>query len=109
MKTILETLPFGTKLTARYRELLRNHGLSILAMVVLGTTTMIYFDERLVAALSGKLIASAADKVKVELDSFFQTVDSNLRTVIEQLQMTDKKDEELMEKLFFRLSPFLSQ
>ena len=109
MKATLGTLSFGTSLTGQYHRLLRNLGLLMLAMVVLGTSTVVYFDERLVAKLSDKLIASTADTMKVELISFFRTAESNLLTAIEQLQLTDEQDEELMEKLFYHLSPFLSQ
>ncbi len=109
MKATLGMLSFGTSLTGQYHRLLRNLGLLMLAMVVLGTSTVVYFDERLVAKLSDKLIASTADTMKVELISFFRTADSNLLTAIEQLQMTNEQDEELMKKLFFRLSPFLNR
>ncbi len=109
MNTTSRTLSFGTQLSGQHRRLLRNLGLLILAMMMLGTSAVVYFDERLVTELSGKLIASTADTVKEELVSFFYTVDSNLLTAIEQLQMTDEQDEELMKKLFYRLSPFLTQ
>ncbi len=109
MKTSLGTLPFVTRLTGQYRRLLRNLGLIVLAMLVLATSTVVYFDERLMTDLSGKLIASTADTMKAELVSFFRTVDRRLLTAIEQLQMTDEQDAELMQKLFYRLSPFLSQ
>ena len=92
MKTLSETLSFASTLTGQYRRLLRNLGLLTLAMGVLGMSTVVYFDERLVAKLSSKLIASTADTMKVELISFFNTVDSNLLTAIEQRDAYDDVD-----------------
>ncbi len=109
MKSSLGTLSLDSKFTGQYRSLLRKLGLLTLILVAAITSAVVYFDERLVKDLSRKLIASTAKTVNLELISFFDTVESNMRTAIEQLQMTDEDDEELMKKLFYRLSPFLSQ
>jgi serine/threonine protein kinase len=109
MKATLGTLSLDTKFTGQYRSLFRKLGLLTLLLVALITSMVVYFDERLVRELSSKLIASTAETVKVELIAFFNSVESNMRTAIEQLQMTDEDDDELMKKLFHRLSPFLSQ
>ncbi len=109
MKTTRGSLSLDRKLTGQYRRLFRNLGLLVLIIVALAIAAVVYFDKRQVEDLSSKLITSTAATIAEQVMSFFETADSNLRIAIEQLQMTPEQDDELMKKLFFRLSPFLNQ
>lgn len=109
MNTTLGSLSLDKQLTGQSRRLLRNLGLLILFVVVLATSTVVYFDERLVGNLSAKLIASTTTTVSRQIDSFFDSAENNLRIAIEQLQTTEEKDDDVMNQLFARLSPFLDQ
>jgi len=109
MKTLRESISLDKKLTGQYRRLFRNLGLLILIIIALVTAAAVYFDKRQVEDLSRKLISSTAATIVEKLASFLETEDSNLRIAVEQVQMTRQQDDKLMEKLFFRLSPFLNQ
>ena len=109
MKTTRGSLSLDRKLTGQYRRLFRNLGLLMVIIVALATAAVVYFDKKQVENLSSKLITSTAATIAEQVMSFFETADSNLRIAIEQLQMTPEQDDELMKKLFFRLSPFLNQ
>ena len=107
MKTTWVSSSLDAKLTGQYRRLFRNLGLLMLMIIVLAASAVVYFDQRQVEDLSRKLITSTEASVTEKLMSFFRTADSNLLVAVEQLQMTEGQDEELLKKLFFRLSPFL--
>ena len=109
MKTTLGSLSVDKQFTGGYRRLLRNLGLMILFVVVLAASTVVYFDERVVEDLSAKLIASTTATVSRQIDAFFESAETNLLIAIEQLQRVEGKDDELLEQLFLRLSPFLNQ
>jgi serine/threonine-protein kinase len=109
MKKTRGSLTLDRKLIGQYRRLFRNLGLLMLVILALATSTVVYFDKRQVENLSRELITSTAATIVARIMSFFETADSNLRIAVEQLQMTREQDEELMKKLFFRLSPFLNQ
>ena len=78
-------------------------------MIILATSTLVYFEERLVEDLSRKLVASNIGVVSEELGTFLGTAKRNLQIAIAQLQMTQEDDDEILKRLFYRLSPFLSQ
>ena len=61
MKVALGNLTIDARFTGQYRSLLRRLGLLTLFLVVLITSTVVYFDERLVKDLSRKLIASTGN------------------------------------------------
>jgi serine/threonine-protein kinase len=96
------------RLTGQYRRLFRNLGLLMLVIVALATGAVAYFDKRQVEDLSRELIASTAATVVAQLTSFFKTEDNNLRTAVEQLQMTQVQGDLVMKDLFSLLSPFLN-
>ena len=97
------------KLTGQHRRLFRNLGLLMLVIVALATAAVVYFDKRQVEDLSRKLISSTAATVVEQLGSFFKTEDINLRTAVEQLQMTRVPVDLFKKDLFFHLSPFLNR
>ncbi|MGD8992040.1 MAG: serine/threonine protein kinase [Desulfobacterales bacterium] len=97
------------KLSGQYRRLFRNLALLTLVIVALATAAVVYFDKKQVEDLSRKLISSTASTVVEQLASFFRKEDNNLRTAVEQLQMSRLADDSWMKNLFFRLSPFLNR
>ncbi len=109
MKTTLGNLPRDHRLTQSNRRLFRDLGLLMLAVVVLATATVVYFDQRQVEALSRKLISSTAETVAARLVSFFATEDSNLRIAAEQLQIGWGGKSAGWGGLFAQLAPFLNQ
>ncbi len=108
MKTPRSNTSLDKKLTGQYRRLFRNLGMLMLVIVALATAAVAYFDKRQVEDLSRELIASTAATVVAQLTSFFKTEDNNLRTAVEQLQMTRVQGDLVMKDLFFLLSPFLN-
>ena len=109
MKTLLGSTSLDSKLTGQNRRLFLNFGLLIVVVVMLSAAAVVYFDKRQVEDLSRKLITSTAATVVEQLASFFEAADSNLRVAVGQLQMSREQDDDLLKKLFFRLSPFLHQ
>jgi tRNA A-37 threonylcarbamoyl transferase component Bud32 len=109
MKTLRGIPSLDRQFTRQHRWLFRHLGLLILIIVALTAAAVVYFDKRQVEDLSHKLMTSTAATMVEQIVSFFETVDSNLRVAVEQLQLTQEPDDELMKKLFFRLSPFLNQ
>jgi len=97
------------KVTGQYRRLFRNFGLLIVVVLVLAAAAVVYFDKRQVENLSRKLITSTAATTVEKLTSFFEAADSNLRVAVEQLQMSREPHDDLLNKLFFRLAPFINQ
>jgi len=109
MKTLRGSTSLDRQFTGQYRWLFRKLGLLILIIVALAAAAVVYFDKRQVEDLSHKLMTSTAAIMVEQIVSFFETVDSNLRVAVEQMQLTQEPVDELMKKLFFRLSPFLNQ
>ena len=109
MKTTRGSTSLDKKLAGQYRQLFRNLGLLMLAIAALAIGAVIYFDKRQVGDLSRKLISSTATTVVAQLASFFKTEDGNLRIAVEQLQMAREEGDELLDKLFSHLFPFVSQ
>ncbi|MDH3884620.1 MAG: hypothetical protein OET63_10415, partial [Desulfobacterales bacterium] len=109
MKTLRGSISLDKELSGQYRRLFRNLGLLMLIILAVAIAAVAYFDKKQVKDLSSKLITSTTATIVEKFMSFFETANSNLRIAIEQLQMAQEQDDELMKKLFFRLSPFLNQ
>jgi len=109
MKTLRGSISLDKELSGQYRRLFRNLGLLILIILAVGVGAVAYFDKKQVSDLSSKLITSTTATIVEKFMSFFETANSNLRIAVKQLQMAQEQDDELMKKLFFRLSPFLNQ
>ena len=109
MKTLRGSISLDKELSGQYRRLFRNLGLLMLIILAVAIAAGAYFDKKQVKDLSSKLITSTTATIVEKFMSFFETANSNLRIAIEQLQMAQEQDDELMKKLFFRLSPFLNQ
>ncbi len=109
MKSTRGSASLDRKLAGQYRQLFRNLGLLMLVIAALAIGAVIYFDKRQVEDLSRKLISSTAATVVEQLASFFKTEDGNLRIAVEQLQMVHEEGDELLDKLFSHLYPFVNQ
>ena len=109
MRTPRGSISLDKKLSGQYRRLFRNLGALSLVMVALAAAAVIYFDKRRMGDLSRRLIESTTETVVAQLVSLFETEDNNLRIAVEQVQMAPEQDEELINSLFSRLSPFLNE
>ncbi|MFM1892050.1 MAG: hypothetical protein RLZ44_1127, partial [Pseudomonadota bacterium] len=108
MKTISKTLTLGTRFSHLYRPLVRNLFLIILGTAVLAGGTLIYFDERLVDSLSGRLIEKSTQTTNEKLRRLFDAADNGLRVALRQVEALEITDPEGRAQLFGALTPFLS-
>ena len=89
------------------RRLMRNLALLVLLFVGLVIGVVLYFDKRLVDTLSVDLIDQNLAAAEQELANFFEPLGGSLRVAIGQLGLLDLSEDQVLDKLFMGMSPFV--
>jgi len=106
MKTLTPPISLDSRLLHLYRPLVRNLALIIGATIVLAATALIYFDERMVNSLTGRLTASSSAAVRQQLDDLRNTAEEALGIAVGQLARTRLGDRAGRDELFGLLQPY---
>jgi hypothetical protein len=107
MKPLVSTFGGSAEIETIQRRLLRNLGLLGLALIVLVTAAVVYFDEKLVDNLSVHLIDQSRAATRQELESFFSQVANSLKVAARQVELEKLEAGQMVDTLFARLSPFV--
>ncbi len=75
MKTLTPPISMDSRLLHLYRPLVRNLALIIGITILLATTALVYFDERMVNSLTERLTEASAQAVRQELDGLRATAE----------------------------------
>jgi tRNA A-37 threonylcarbamoyl transferase component Bud32 len=106
MKTLTPPISLDSRLLHLYRPLVRNLVLIIAGTLLLVTTALIYFDERMVNSLTERLTGAGAETVRQQLDDIRITGEEALGTAVGQLSRIELGDRSRREELFFLLQPY---
>ena len=107
MNTSTKTLTLGSRFGQLYRPLIRNLALLVLGTVAIAGATLIYFDERLVESLSGRLMEKSTHTTEQKLKRLFDSASDGLRVALRQIDRLDLTDETDRKALYGVLAPFL--
>jgi serine/threonine protein kinase len=108
MKSFSKTLTLGSRFAHLYRPLVRNLVIIVAGTIALAAAALLYFDERLVDSLSGRLIEKGAQRMSEKLKRLFDATGSSLRIAQRQVAPLDITDAGQRAELFAMLAPFLA-
>jgi hypothetical protein len=109
MKSRSTGVDFNAGVETLNRRLMRNLGLLVLSLAALSTGVVVYFDQRLLATLSVNLIRQSLASAQQEMANFFEPVDGSLRVAIGQLGKVDLADDDVVDRLFQGIHPFVRE
>lgn len=89
------------------RRLMRNLAVLVLALAASVTGVVVYHDKQLVETLPVDIIDQNLVAANQELVNFFAPLESSLRIVIGQLGLIDLSKDEVLDRLFLGMSPFV--
>ncbi len=106
MKTLTPPISIDSRLLHLYRPLVRNLALIIGVTILLATTALVYFDERMVNSLTDRLTEASAESVRQELDGLRTTAEEGLGIALGQLSRTELGDRSRRDELYGLLQPY---
>jgi serine/threonine-protein kinase len=108
MKTLSKTLALDAQFIHLYRPLVRNLVLIIGTVITLSAGALLYFDHKLVRALSEGLIQKSAHVTDQKLDRLFEGSTRGLHIAQSQVASLEIGPGGNEERLFDALQPFLA-